>query len=77
MSVWKQKSFIYQDLSLLLRLTYGKLWNVESQRNEYIGKLYNTYKWRNVLSRFQIYPAAFFLHTIDWLTDWDENTAPC
>lgn len=59
---------VYQDLSFLLRLTYGKLWNVESQRNEYIGKLYNTYKWRNVLSRFQIYPASFFLHTIDWLT---------
>lgn len=58
---------VYQDLSFLLRLTYGKLWNVESQRNEYIGKLYNTYKWRNVLSRFQIYPASFFLHTIDWL----------
>lgn len=60
---------IYQDLFLLLGLTYGKLWNVESQRNEYIGKSYNIYKWRNVLSRFQIYPATFFsMH--NWLTDW-------
>lgn len=60
---------IYQDLFLLLGLTYGKLWNVESQRNEYTGKSYNIYKWRNVLSRFQIYPATFFsMH--NWLTDW-------
>lgn len=41
---------------------------LKAKGNEYIGKLYNTYKWRNVLSRFQIYPATFFLHTIDWLT---------
>lgn len=61
---------IYQDLFLLLRLTYGKLWNVESQRNEYTGKLYNIYKWRNVLSRFQIYPAAFYFPMHNWLTDW-------
>lgn len=60
---------IYQDLFLLLGLTYGKLWNVESQRNEYIGKPYNIYKWRNVLSRFQIYPATFFFSYAQ-LTDW-------
>lgn len=60
---------IYQGLFLLLRLTYGKLWNVESQRNEYIGKPYNIYKWRNALSRFQIYPATFF-NMYNWLTDW-------
>lgn len=61
---------IYQDLFLFLRLTYGKLWNVESQRNEYTGKLYDIYKWRNVLSRFQIYSAAFYFPMHNWLTDW-------
>lgn len=78
MWIWMSESrnlSIYQDLSLLLGLTYGKLWNVESQRNEYTGNPYNIYKWRNVLSRFQIHPATFFsMH--NWLSDLDENTTP-
>lgn len=73
MWTWVSESrnlLIYQDLFLLLRLTYETLWNVESQMNEYTGKPYNIYKWRRMLSMFQIYTAILFFQAqlTEWLT---------